>query len=157
MTCVSGRLAYCFGVRGKPSIAVTAGWDIYLGNEGNAKLEFVGCKLLGFNLGQFEEKLVEGWAWVCVSLYDELTCLFLLLLLAGAGDSETKGIPWRLTNDLSYVSLDKKLYPFCGLLHHCVTQRGLAEVDVQDHIISARLHEAAASFILPGNMSLVEW
>lgn len=62
-------------------------------------------------------------------------------MVSGFGEKETTGIPWRLRNDLSLVIYEKKIFPVCKLLHHLVTEKGIAEVDIVDHKLSPQLHD----------------
>ncbi|CAE7245345.1 cofG, partial [Symbiodinium sp. CCMP2456] len=113
------RLASSVGFAGKPSICVNQHYDIFLGNESNSPLTLGPTELFGFNTGTYCEKLIEG-----------------------LGDSECNGLVWRLANDLTHVAVDKKLIPLCSFLHECVNNRGLAEVDLQDHELAPKMHPA---------------
>ena len=58
--CMLRRLAHATGVRGRPSILVMKNFDIYIGNETTDPMNLEASELLGFNVGMFVEKLVEG-------------------------------------------------------------------------------------------------
>ena len=135
------RLAIAAGARGKPSIVVTKNLDLYLGNESNAVLKLEPGELAGFNIGSYIEKIVEGSQDVsCCSG----TKSYAPDICTGAGEKEQTGLAWRLQDDFTLISRDKKLEPLCCMLHGLVTQRGLAEVDIQEHVIKPKMHPAAA-------------
>ena len=55
---VAGR--HTVGNRNKPALLVDDTYALWLGNETIEELSFEQCELCGFNLGQFEEKVVAG-------------------------------------------------------------------------------------------------
>ena len=52
---------------------------------------------------------------------------------------EPSGIPFRITDDRELVVLDKKLLPLCEVLRQAAVDGGLAHVDVESHLIAAKL------------------
>ena len=53
------------------------------------------------------------------------------------------GLTWRLANDLSLVAHEKKLRPLSGMLHYCVSSRGLGDVELVDHKLASQMYPAA--------------
>lgn len=92
----------------------------FIGNETTAVMELQACELCGFNLGAFEERVFKP------------------------GDAHPHVVPWRLPNDLAYVAVNHKLVALCDFLHLCVTEKGLAEIQIKDHQISSRMHVPAS-------------
>lgn len=54
--------------------------------------------------------------------------------------SEKDILPWRLVNDLSLVSFERTLYPICKLLRKLAIEKGIGSLEIEDHLMSARLH-----------------
>ena len=55
-----GRLAFCQGKSGKPSILISKELDVYLGNLENTEIVCPAGELFGFFTGAFESKIVKG-------------------------------------------------------------------------------------------------
>lgn len=55
-----GRLAYCAGKGGRPSILISTSFEVYLGNLTNEELKLEPLDLFGFNTGQWEMKIIKG-------------------------------------------------------------------------------------------------
>lgn len=55
-----GRLATCPGQGDRPSVVVTTDFKLWIGNEGDDMLKVAPFPILGFGLGEFEEKCVGG-------------------------------------------------------------------------------------------------
>ena len=49
---------------GKPSLFLTTGYELFLGNPGQEPVVLCGSELCGFNIGSFEQKIVTGRCWV---------------------------------------------------------------------------------------------
>ena len=56
------------------------------------------------------------------------------------------GIAWRFRSDIELILFQKKLMPFCGLLHYLATTQGLGEVGIFDHTITPKMHAAEPWF-----------
>ena len=54
------RKAYCPGSRAKPAVIIGTDFSLWIGNEGDEELCLQASELAGFNLGQYEEKVVAG-------------------------------------------------------------------------------------------------
>ena len=104
------------GKSGKPSIMVSKGYKIFLGNETDSEMVFSGCELFGFNTGNFEYKIVRG-----------------------TSKRDVNGIAWKLNSDLDLVLHEKKPIPVCKFLHAAAVNRGIAEVAISEHTISPKL------------------
>lgn len=52
------------------------------------------------------------------------------------------GLAWRFRSDIELILFQKKLMPFCGLLHYLATTQGLGEVGIFDHTITPKMHAA---------------
>lgn len=115
------RLAYVQGKGGRPSIVITQAFEIYLGNEDNAAMSLDAVELFGFNVGAFEQRVVRD------------------------ASAFHAGVPWRLQNDFSLVAQDKTVWPLCSYLHHLVTQKGIAELAIEDHEITNKMHAQATT------------
>ena len=110
------RIASVAGKGQRPAIAISESFDVYVGNDGTSALTLDASELFGFNVGAFDYKVVRNV------------------------DAQTSAIPWRLQDDFSLVAVEGKLYPLCEFLHHCVTQKGLAEIGVEDHKVASQYH-----------------
>ena len=55
------------------------------------------------------------------------------------------GLPWRLKEDRSLVAFEKQLYPLCELLRDAAVTQGLAAMEVESHVCTPRVMQAAAS------------
>lgn len=80
-----------------------------------------GCELCGFNVGQFEERIVSG-----------------------QGESEVNVIPFRFQSDLALVlNSERKLLSLADFLHGAVTIHGIAEFELSDHMVSPKQRPGA--------------
>eukprot|EP00438_Fugacium_kawagutii_P028319 Skav205364 [mRNA] locus=scaffold3980:93982:112606:+ [translate_table: standard] len=115
---ILAELATLVGKQGKPSVIVSKGYELYIGNETDAAATYPACEMFGFGTGSFEFKLVHG------------------------GVCDPSGPAWRFHADIEYVCVDKKLVPICEFMHQCAVQHGLADVGIQEHNIQPKLHPA---------------
>ena len=104
------------GKGGKPSLMVDKHFNIWLGNETNEEVTFEGIELFGFGTGAFEQKIVRG------------------------GVRDTGGIAWRVTKDTELVAANKELMSVADFMHQMATNRGLATIEIEDHILEPKLH-----------------
>lgn len=54
------RLAFAAGKNGKPSILISASFDLYVGNLTNEEISLSPGELCGFNTGSFDVKIIRG-------------------------------------------------------------------------------------------------
>ncbi|CAK9074147.1 unnamed protein product [Durusdinium trenchii] len=104
------RKLYVAGVKGKPSLVLDVHYGLWIGNESEEEVTFAAGEIAGFNLGSFEEKVV-----------------------AGLGERELSGLPFRFVNDLSLVSHDKKIMPLADYMHQICTVHGVADFELACH------------------------
>ncbi|CAK9059271.1 FO synthase subunit 1 [Durusdinium trenchii] len=99
------RLLSVDGSRTKPALFLTTTFQLYIGNTTSEEVTFSACELCGFNVGAYEQKIV-----------------------AGVGEHEANGLPFRLPNDLALVlTKDRKVLALSDYLHQCATVHGVAE------------------------------
>ena len=69
------RLATCPGKNNRPTVVVTKDWSIYMGNERAEDMTVDPFPLFGFGLGDFEEKVCEGWGFhQNLTMFSPSTC-----------------------------------------------------------------------------------
>lgn len=94
-----------------------------------------GCELCGFNVGQFEERIVSG-----------------------QGESEVNVIPFRLQSDLALVlNSERKLLSLADFLHGAVTIHGIAEFELSDHVVSPKQRPGATWLSDTRKILYVNW
>ena len=58
---------------------------------------------------------------------------------------ENGGVPWRVTSDKDFISMDKKTpEPLCQVLRNQAVNHGLASVEVDCHSVTPQVEPAAA-------------
>ena len=62
----------------------------------------------------------------------------------GLGESEKRGVPWRLPHDRALVTFERKLMPLADFLWFCATSKGLAEVEMTDHVLTQKTYPQAS-------------
>lgn len=70
-------------------------------------------------------------------------CCHCLAALQGDAEEST-GIPFRLRSDRDIVSVDKLPIPLCEHLRKLTTQQGLADMELEFHVLTGKKHPAAA-------------
>lgn len=73
-----------------------------------------------------------------------------------AGDVDRRGVVFRVKDDLTYVvSEDKKPVPFCHYLRSLAIDRGIGQVDCEDHVVKPKMkqQDIFSSFVLATNCS----
>ena len=104
------------GKSGKPSIIVSKGYKIFLGNETDGEAVFSGCELFGFHTGTFEYKIVRG-----------------------TNKRDVNGIAWKVNSDLDLALHEKKPVRVCKFLHTAAVNHCIAEVAISEHSLSPKL------------------
>lgn len=66
-----------------------------------------------------------------------------LSLWSTLGDprAEKEVVPWRLQSDLELVYYERQLIPLCQVLRKLAIEKGIAEIEIEDHILTNRMHE----------------
>jgi len=100
---------------GKLAVMITEKYEMWVGNLTDSELQMGPSELCGFGTGSYKELIVVNVA------------------------EEPSGIPFRITDDRELVVLDKKLLPLCEVLRQAAVDGGLAHVDVESHLIAAKL------------------
>ena len=93
---------------------------LWLGNQEQEQATFTACELFGFSVGTYETKIVRG------------------------GVRDVSGLAWRIKSDTALVCYQRKLIPVCNLLHQFATRQGLADIGLDDHDLTTKLHSAVA-------------
>ena len=120
------RKAYCGASRGKPSLVLDEEFQIYIGNETDQEITVKAGELCGFNTGNYEQKAI-----------------------AGMGEAELNGVCFRFGSDLDLVAYEKQLYPLSGFLHHCCTVHGVADIEIANHQLIAKMYPTATRLQSP--------
>ncbi len=109
------------GKPGKPSIMISKGYKIFLGNETDAEQVHSAIELFGFNTGSFEFKIVRG-----------------------NNKRDVSGIAWKLNSDIDMVLYERKVIPICKVLHLAAVNHGLAEIAINEHTLSPKIQRAVS-------------
>ena len=56
--------------------------------------------------------------------------------------AENNGLVFRLASDLGYIAHSKKLYPLCEFLRSLAIDKGLGQVEIENHVATQRFHSA---------------
>lgn len=59
---------------------------------------------------------------------------------------EGTGIVWRLETDLAIIAYQKKLYTVCEFMRHLANEHGLAQVDLESHVVTQKFHPPVTGF-----------
>ena len=131
--------------RRRPAVAITADLSIWVGNTSDVDFSCEPGELIGFGTGGFEEKIIGG---------DLLSVCFLVIfwnvlvssplsLWSTLGDpyAEKEVVPWRLRKDLDLVYYERQLLPLCQVLRKLAIEKGIAEIEIEDHVLKNRMHE----------------
>ncbi|CAK9054943.1 FO synthase subunit 1 [Durusdinium trenchii] len=147
------RKAYVQAKGIKPALVIDTDFNLWLGNEGDCETKLDACELCGFNLGNFEEKVVSGVGLSQLYTFYQITWLILYLLptlraassnlnFQGLGEKELAGIPFRFANDLTIVSSEKIPMSLAAYLHQICVCNGIATFEIANHEVSQKLYEA---------------
>ncbi|CAE7608143.1 cofG [Symbiodinium sp. CCMP2592] len=100
---------------GKLAVMITEKYEMWVGNLTDSELQTGPCELCGFGTGSYKEMIVINVA------------------------EEPSGVAFRITDDRELVVVDKKLVPLCEVLRQAAVDNGLAHVDIESHLIAAKL------------------
>lgn len=81
--------------------------------------------------------------------------LFDLPCLAGLGEAELNGLPFRLKDDLQLVlSPERKVLPLCEYVHQAVTVSGAADFELSDHVLVQKQRPASWRVIAVSSLKI---
>lgn len=63
-------------------------------------------------------------------------------LQPGDPAAECNGLVFRLASDLCCVAHSKKIYPLCEFLRSLAIDKGLGQMEVENHVVTQRFHPA---------------
>lgn len=102
---------------GKPAVLIDRSYGIWLGNEKEEEFLAEAQELCGFNTGCYDHKIVRG-------------------------SHDSSGVVWRLQSDLEYIIFQKKAVAISQFMHTCASARGLAEINILEHVVTPKVAAA---------------
>eukprot|EP00438_Fugacium_kawagutii_P021571 Skav212155 [mRNA] locus=scaffold754:104394:116972:+ [translate_table: standard] len=121
---VGSRIATIPGKQNRPAIILDKDMKLWLGNQEQEPATYTAVELFGFNVGNYEQKIIRG------------------------GVRDVSGLAWRLKADTDLVAFEKNLMPLCGLMHRFATKLGLGDVGLDDHDMTPKMHPAVSCPLL---------
>lgn len=140
--CPTDRLGSVVGKAGRPTIIIDKEHGIWLMNGSQEAMEMSAGELFGFGCGEYVNQICDSPLRKC-------------LLVSTAGEDITpSGLPWALKSDVELISYQKEVMPLCALLRKLALEKGLAEVEVEFHVVVPKTIPAAVTRLFDGPPSV---